>query len=580
MTMQLDANFDEIKQYLVASFKGNEKFKDYNFEGSNLSALVDILARNTYFNIYFIKMLFNEMVPSTASNPDSLVAHALRHGYLIKNAHPSSARIKVTAKGTAQVQYVTIPLGTLFASTTPDNTRVSFITLEQHTLTDRNADGDLVGEISIYEGTFKSTTFRAAGEVTYTYMLDDANIAVDYLFVEVAKGGGQKFTKFTRYNNTAPNKDDNVYYMKFIGGHYHIFFGGNQFGYQPQLDELIKVTYFITNGSAANSAFVFEPIIATSSDSNDIGHYTAQVETLSMASGGQSSVDYNVLGTILTNFNRVSSVAVTPEDYKYAVLDNFGDIGSIAVWGGASNSNTVDNDASQYGKLFMSIKPKGSDKLSNAAKDAIANYLQKNHAIVGQSIVFVDPKYIDLDIDITATRTKEGRDVNSESIRTNIIKRSDEFSKNELNTFDSGLSFARYQKAVFDGYSDILYRVNTRITLSHTIKITSLNQNYVVDFKNDLSSFKSEVFTYGNNEAYFTVLNPASGKVAISLVVNGVVSNGNFGTVDFDRGVVTLFVPDNTISRTLTLKVTTLSNDLGVSKSNILRIKNTSVTLQ
>lgn len=569
------ATFESIKDSLIETLKSDNRFKDYNYESSNISAFLNLLSKNTLFNIYYIKMLFNEISPSTATNIDSLNGYSSRIGHLIKKVISAKSSLKLTIPNTNNIDYIHIPKGTKFTGKNSNGDLLTFITMVDYTLTSKNVDGNITGDVIVTEGVVKTHTFQSISTKTY-YTIKDNSIDVNTIELSVKKTPTTTFENvYTQFNNTLPNKNDNVYYLKYNGLYYSVFFGGDVFGYQPKDGEVIQVKFLSSVGSSGNGVYKFDLITTNTSDVNDINHYpTTLVSSNGQSSGGRSDIEVDELKKILTTFNLSRVVAITPTDYKSVIIDNFGDISSISVWGGQ------DSDIRSYGKWFVSIKPILGDTLSEVSKQTIKDYLQKNHSVVNDDVVFVDPEFTDVIINIQITRNSLGRQIDKNQILSSVITLSNEFSKNKLGKFETLFSYVDYVDYVTKDIKSYYSKFFSRVSVKQILKLNGLNKTYDVKFNNPISTFSTSVFKYGSNNAYFTILNNGSDIQDIRLYVNDVLVDAKFGSVDIINGHISLFVPDNVLTDKFDIIVSPVNNDVDSSKNNIIRISHVEVDVR
>lgn len=569
------ATFESIKDSLIETLKADNRFKDYNYEASNISAFLNLLSKNTLFNIYYIKMLFNEISPSTATNIDSLNGYSSRIGHLIKKVISAKASLKLTIPNTSNIDYIHVPKGTKFTGKNSNGDLLTFITKVDYTLTSKNVDGNITGDIIVTEGVIKTHTFQALSTKTY-YTIKDDTIDVNTIELSVKKTPASTFESvYTQFNNSLPNKNDNVYYLKYNGLHYSVFFGGDIFGYQPKDGEVIQVKFLSSVGSEGNGVYKFELITTNTSDVNNINHYPTTIITSNgQSSSGRSEIQTDELKKTLTTFNLSRVVAITPTDYKNIIIDNFGDISSISVWGGE------DSDVRNYGKWYVSIKPTLGDTLSEVSKLAIKDYLQKNHSVVNDSVVFVDPEFSDISMNIQITRNALGRQIDKNQVVSSIMSLSSDFNNNKLGKFDTLFSYSDYVDYVTADIKSYYSKLFTRVTVKQSLKLSGFNKIYNVKFNNPISTFTTSSFKYGSNNAYFTILNNGSDIQDIRLYVNGVLIEAKFGTVDITSGEISLFVPDNILTDTIDIVVSPVNNDVDSSKNKIVRISSVEVDVR
>ncbi len=382
-TTELD--FDEIKGNLTNYFKNhpNQKYTDWDFEGSGLNLLLDVLAYNTYTNSRNIHMAINESFIDSAQLRNNVVARAKLLGYTPGSVTSAKASLYLRfeeAAGTAG--YFELPIGSKF-TTTIDGVSYFFIT--RNSYASQLEDGVFkLFDVEIYEGREKSASYliNSANE-EQKIILDDEAIDVNKMDVRVYDNPAS--TEYTTYSlwqtfeNEEITGDTPIYFLsENADGKYEIRFGNGVFGKKPESQSLARIFFLTSQGTAANGASIFEW--------SDNDPAPSLITTTSPASNGSDregieSIRFNAPTTFAAQ-NRT----VTPLDYRTIISSEFKDIDNMAVWGGQDNVPPV------YGKAFICIKPPAAETLSDQQKIDILNLLDKKKVI---AIIpeIVDPEY-------------------------------------------------------------------------------------------------------------------------------------------------------------------------------------------
>jgi len=378
-----ELDFDTIKTNLKSYLKQQSEFQDYDFEGSGLDVLINLLAYNTHYNAYYLNMVANEAFLDTALLRDSVVSHAKTLGYVPYSKSASKALINLTVEtGSSTVDTVTIPKGFVLLSNTIDNQTYNFNVMADTTVT-KSGTKYFFENLEIKEGQFVAYSFTQdeSANPKGIFEIPDADVDTNTITVSVRPSSSN--SQVTIYNKVTDILDvtssSEVYFLQEArGGKYKIYFGDDVIGKKINDGAIINITYLSTNGTAANKASSFTVSAA-------IGAFTnITVDTVSVAAGGTnretvSEVKYNAVAQFATQ-NRL----VTFKDYESYITKNYPSLDSISVWGGEEETPPV------YGKVFISIKPKTDYYISETEKQRILDDIVKAKFILSKMQDAVD----------------------------------------------------------------------------------------------------------------------------------------------------------------------------------------------
>ena len=387
-----DLDFDTVKDNFKSFLSQQTQFTDYNFEGSGMSVLMDLLAYNTHYLAFHANMLANEMFIDTALTRASAVSHAKSLGYLPSSAKASTAIVDVTVSGVPTTQATLVmAAGTIF-TTSVNDTSYQFVTIGDHTAS--NPAGSCVfNEVSIYEGTRVRYTYTVnSSNLEQQFVIPSAAVDTSTVIVSVQASSSDITTEVYTLNTDYATLDSTSlkYFLQEIEeGRYEVYFGDGVIGKKPTDGNIVILDYVVTSGSTADGASAF---IAAST----VGGYS-NVSTLASASssgGGDSeSVDSIKFNAPLKY--AAQGRAVTPDDYKAIVPSVYSNIKSIQCWGGE------DNDPPIYGRVYVAINPNTGTTLTTTTKNSIIASL-KNYNVASIVPVIVDPEVLYLVMGITA----------------------------------------------------------------------------------------------------------------------------------------------------------------------------------
>ena len=441
-----ELDFDTIKTNLRTFLNQQSEFTDYDFEGSGLNILLDVLAYNTHYNGYYLNMVANESFMDTALLRDSVVSHAKSLGYVPYSTRAPIATINFLVNSTTSTSAtLTIPSGYSFLSNQIDSKVYNFVVLEDTTVTKANSSY-YFENLDIYEGQLitYSFTHNQATNPKQTFTLPDSNI--DTTTIKVTVSPSSVSTAVTVYNLVTDILDvdstSEVYYLQESkSGQYQIYFGNNIVGESIPDGGIISVRYLLTDGTSANKANNFVGALTLTDSLNEtLSNFT--VTPVSSASGGaeRESVDDIKFGAAaqFTTQNRL----ITTKDYESYLKRNYPSIDSISVWGGEEEVPPV------YGKVFVSLKPKENYYISETEKQRIIDEIIKPKSIVSVDTIIRDPEYLYLLIENYVEYNKNKTTQTIESLKTSIRNAIILYRDTNLNKFGSTFVLSKLQDSV------------------------------------------------------------------------------------------------------------------------------------
>ena len=383
-----ELDFDQIKNGLKTYLSSQSKYNDYDFEGSGMSVLLDILAYNTHYNAMIAHLALNEAFLDSAQIRGNVVSHAKLLGYTPRSTSAASATINIVVNnpiGTPIPITLTLNRGTKLTSII-DGKEFGFIVIESRLAVYNSSTNTFTFEnVIIKQGTFKSLNYRFDKyNLNQKFVIPDEYIDTTTLRVRIRENDNStSYTMYTLFGSLVDiGSASKVYFLQEnSNGKYEIYFGDGVIGYTPQTDNIVELEYVYTSEDIANGARTF-------AFSGDIeGNSDITINTASTSTGGAErenieSIRFNSPLTYITQ-NR----AVTADDYRAIILREYADIEAISVWGG-EDSNPPD-----YGKVYVSIKPKTGDVLDDTQKSYIIQNILSGKNVVSITPVIVDPEY-------------------------------------------------------------------------------------------------------------------------------------------------------------------------------------------
>ncbi len=590
-------DFDDVKDNLKVFLKGQSEFKDYDFEGSGMNIMLDILAYNTHYLGFNANMLANEMFLDSASLRSSVVSHAKTLGYEIQSARAPIATVNVALTTTSSSK--TMPAGTAF-STTVDDVSFQFVTSEAITQTGSGGAVTFTN-VKIYEGTYITTKYLAdTSSVEQRFLLPDSRSDTTTLTVKVQNSASDSTTTtYTKATDISQlTSSSSVYYLQEVeNGRQEIYFGDGNISKSLSDGNIVILQYVVTNKTAANGASSF-----TAPSSID-GVSTITVTTVNNASGGsepeslasiklQAPLDYASKGR-----------AVTSDDYITYTKKLFPNTQAVSVWGGEDGGfdpATGITSVPEYGKVFISIRNTTGQNLTDTEKSQLVTDLGKYKvASVTPVIVNAETTFIILGVTFqydSNTTTKTVNDLETE-ISTTISN----YNSNNLQDFNKPFRHSQLTGVIDDTDNSILSNVTT-VTLGKFITpVTSEATAYTLSFDNAFfhphdghnsaagGITASTGFSIEAGTLEYFLDDDGSGNIRIYYLVAGVRTyyDVTAGTIDYTNGEIKLnpikitSVSNVDGSTSTKFRVTVLpnSNDIVPVRNQLLELDLTNTTV-
>ena len=469
---QLD--FDAIKANLKTFLSNQSQFKDYDFEGSGMSVLLDLLAYNTHYLSYNANILANEMFIDTADLRNSIVSLAKALGYTPNSPRASNADINVVVNGATGTS-LTMNAGTQF-TTSVNGVNYNFVTTSSNTITP--VDGVYTfSNLNIYEGTYVTYQYTAdTSDVDQRFLIQSANADTSTLTVQVQNSAGDttvntytKATSITQLDSTS-----RVYFLQEAeDGKFEIYFGDGVIGKALDDGNIIILKYVVTNKTAANGASSF-------SLSGNIGGFSdVSITVNSNAANGAEAQSNESIKFNAPKSYAAQDRAVTIEDYKSKVRELYANTKSVSAWGGE------DAETPFYGRVYISINPTSGSTLTDTTKNSIVTELKK-YSVASVTPVIIDPETTSLLLTSTVKYDEKSTTKTAETLKTDVTNALTNYNDNTLNQFDSIFRYSKVLELIDDADSSILSNITTlRIRKSFTPTLGS-STNYTVYFSNPL----------------------------------------------------------------------------------------------
>lgn len=423
-------DFGSIKSSLKTFLGQQDTLKDYNFDGSALSVLVDLLAYNTQYNAYYLNMVANEMFLDSSVQRNSVVSHAKMLNYIPRSAVSSKASIKlqVNQVGTSTL---TLPKFTPFLSEAINGVNYTFLTKDSTTV-NVSANTAIFNNIEIAEGTAASASYtvNTTSNPKLIFTISDANIDISTLVVSVQDSSTSLvYNTYTRASDyIALEPTSKVYFLQEgMNGFYEIYFGDGILGSTLIDGNVVNISYISTSGTSAFGANSFAIMSSVGGYSNTV------ISPITSAFAGADKESISSIKYTAPKAYAAQGRAVTKEDYIYLIQNNSTNlpIESVSVWGGEENIPPV------YGQIFCAVKPSGGLTLTPSQKDKLVTEVIKPISVLTVVPTIVDPDYTFVNITTNVLYDPKKTTYTGGQIKQLVINSINSFANTNLNTFNS-----------------------------------------------------------------------------------------------------------------------------------------------
>ena len=475
-----ELDFDTIKTNLKSFLQQQSEFTDYDFDGSGMSILLDILAYNTHYNAYYLNMVANESFLDTALLRESAVSHAKTLGYTPHSKRSPTATITLTANvANLHAGTCTVEEGYSFLSDQIDGKSYNFVVLKDTTVTKTDQGQYVFTNLSINEGQLVTNQFPfvESSNPKQVFTLPDKDI--DTTTIKVSVQDSLSNTALKIYSKVDDTLDvtgtSEVYFLnENRDGNFEIYFGNDDVGKKLGDGSAITVTYLVTNGTAANKANNFvQKSSLTDSNGEDT---TITLTPIASASGGSDKETVDSIKFSAPNQFTTQNRLVTKKDYETTILREVPSIESISVWGGEENVPVV------YGKVFISLKPKDNFFVSESEKQRIIDDIIKPKAVISIETEIIDPEFTFILPTTNILFDRKKTTLSDEAFKTAVKNSIISYNSLNLNKFDSKFSLSKLSKFIDDTDTNAVVGSETSIRLQKRITPTIGTDNYTIDF--------------------------------------------------------------------------------------------------
>jgi hypothetical protein len=595
-----ELDFDQIKTNIVAYMKATDTtFNDYNYDGSAMATIIDVLSYITHINSMNANFALNETFLDTAQLRSSVVSHAKLLGYTPRSISPSIAYINVkmnyddteTPLWNHDANNDPLPLtmerGTKFSTSIDGVTYPMFASIT-NTINFDSSTGWNFLNIAIEQGTLTSISYTYQNNTFEQYLIPNININTKSIKVTVIDSASTTASKVYTLNSNVVDLDgtSEVFFLEEgRDGYYEVKFGDNIIGKRPGNGNSIVIEYSkIASGTDVNGATVFTMTDSLNTNTNET------VTLVTKATGGAARETKEAIKFNAPLSHVSQNRAVTPDDYKAIIKNEFADIEAVQVWGGE------DHDVPDYGKVYISIKPLSAEVLTDTQKATIKTNILKPKNVVSITPVLVDPEYTYIDLEVYFKYNPNLATVTASGLATSIRNTLVTYNNDTLKSFGGVYRDSNVLKKIDDTNIAILSNI-TRIKMTKKITpVLSTSTKYTLKFNQALTDIDattgttgsyvtSTIFTFSGVDAQLKDFYDSSSDTRIIQIVDtaNLVLDTNIGDVNEEAGTITLnsFAPTAlpTGSTTIDVTVKPASSDVSPTRNELLTINTSTATI-
>ncbi|CAB4141336.1 baseplate wedge subunit [uncultured Caudovirales phage] len=553
-----ELDFALIKDNLKTFLKSQDKFKDYNFDGSSLSILLDILAYNTGYNAFYLNMLASEMFLDSASLRESVVSRAKHLGYVPKSTRSIRAKIDYTVKFSLDT-LPNIPTGFSLSKnqefyTNFQNSRYTFYPLDDVLFERLPNEGTgpnerivfIARDVELVEGKRFTHSYIVNNNsiTTQKYIIPNSGCDISTLKVYVKDNSSStNITVFLSNNDiTLLNSSFPAYFIQpYESDLYEIVFGDGILGKSVVNGNVIFIDYVVSTGPDASGSSVF----TTGSIDISGGSQSFNIVTKSVASGYSEQESISSIKLLAPRAYEAQNRAVTKYDYETLILKDVPLVDKVRVWGGE------DNIPPEYGKVYCAIQPKTGIALNQEDKHAILETYIRPRNMISTEVVIVEPEYIGITVNSTVNYDSNKTTLSPDGLKAVVLTAISSYKSQNLSGFDSDFRFSKFVNYIDSANDSIVsnvteigmkYKLYPVLDSKNSFTIT-LNSNEIDkgDYINSVSSITSSKFYYNNS--IVSISDDGQGQLFLYYISSDskiVIVDSNIGTVSYETGIISI----------------------------------------
>jgi hypothetical protein len=549
-----ELEFDQIKENLKEYLRGQARFSDYDFEGSNMAILLDLLAYNTHYNAMYTNMALNESYLESASRRDSVVSLAKNLGYVPRSSVCACARINFKVSGVfGNPQFLTVNRNTEFGGT-KDNIRYTFYVTEDVTAQRDDNNEYHFRNIDVIEGTFLTSRFDYTE--SNQYVIPNPNVDVSTIVVKVQQSPSS--TAYTTFASTTElaslTSESRVFFVQENDNQlYQLSFGDGVLGYALSAGNIITAEYYICNGEAPNGISSL-----SYGGSSFYGGSVSEIVLNGMpVNGGRNPESIEEIRFNAPSLYAAQNRAVTTTDYESLILSRVPSISAVSVWGGEHNEPPV------YGKVFISAKTSNNEPLTYAEQQQITAEVLNKYKLVTIIPEFVVPELINIELNVVAYYNPAVTHLTPDDLKSQIVVSLLRYNETELEKFNKILRQSVISRTVESVNSAIISTV-VRTKIHRTMQINYNTASvYQINIGNPLTpnTITTSGFFIQNRPSVCYIEDDGVGRLTLYTVVAGARTNiSTVGTVDYRLGKLNITNLTIVRSEEVRLRISAITN--------------------
>ena len=582
-----ELNFEGIKDNFKRYLQSQDQFRDYNFDGSGISVLLDLLAYNTYYNSFYLNMVSSEAFLSTAQKRNSVVNLANSLNYVPRSTSSASITGTLVLTVSGSPTSINIPAFTKFVGSV-DGTAFVFLNVESKTIF--SASGVFSDTITLKEGSVITTRYSViTADPDQRFLIPNAKVDTTTMVVTVLNSAVDSTTRtFTLAENLVEIDSTSLVYFlqESEDGKYEIKFGEGTFGVALNNGNIVVIRYLVSNGTLANdiNALTYSDSIA--------GVLTATFTASDPAVGGANRETPAQIKFNAPKSYEAQNRVVTADDYKSLLLSQ-PTVNSVVVWGGE------DNDPPTFGKVFIAIKPTTGDVLTATEKINLINSVIKPKKVLTIQTEIVDPDYVYIEVSTSVNYDAKKTSLSSDSIKSLVLATIQNYSLTDLDTFGTYFRYSKLSRLIDVSERSILSSVTTAQMRKESDVQLGVGTRYEINFSNAIddatngrptthpygvgNKITSNAFTLGGFSNCFLEDNNGIIRIYRELGIENIVVSVNAGTINYTTGkiILTSFAPTAFNDGGTTLKITATPQDKDILplRGQILSIRTADIDI-
>lgn len=581
----VDLDFNKYKESLKAYAREQPLFKDYDFDGSNMSVLNDILAYNTYHNAFYLNMLFSEMFLDSAQLRNSIASHAKDLNYLPRSFRSARLPVNIEIATDDSVTTVTIPKNQPF-STRVNSKTYQFVTSETIVVSEKVNGVFTANEVMLYEGNYMVDTFYSNYALErQRFVLSNPTVDTTSLTVVVSDDEeARAYRMATSFLDL--NADSEVFFLQPAeNDKYEIVFGNDIIGKRPKNGATIYAEYRICNGELPNGAteFISDRSIGPWGNVNVIA-LRDNLGNLIRATGGSVHETLDEIKFNAPRHYQTQERAITANDYKILLKKQFPEINALAVYGGEKENPP------QYGRVFIAVDLFGFDGIPDYKKEEFKKWLLNRMPVTVEPI-FINPEFTYARLDTTVRYNQNKTDLTPEDIAARVKDTVIQYSANKFNKFNVNVYFSNLVTAIDNTHKTIQSSESIFRPYKKLKPTIGVDQSYTIDFsfplkktlpkmtkvhpRSDEKVLSSTMFRFEGKNCRLEDDNSGVVRIVSPTGTSQFTVVKNVGTINYDKGTIVLsgFSVASYQGDAIKLYVVPRTNDINFLKKDYFEIK-------